>query len=1214
MDLPALDFSPGLGQQAEILRRFGSPVNFSPGYGLSEFFLVLSVGRCKFRLTGDLIARILQAILGGNAEFFKVSQLGDRVFKFSVASKKVGFYIYNLKSYECDAFKVLFHLWGHGGPQSQQEASRWESEQDAEWTTVTYKKNRGKRSYVDAVKSASVLQHKHSRPSAMDHQKQQGVHLTGANTVPILQQQTQRNNNQVPVSSVFSRINEDLQKAGASSVFDQWPRKTVFDRLEFPDGSSSEEQGRHSKSKSDLQSDVDGGMANQIQNSNIPSATFQQPVPKAHGLLCVRCLRTNHTREACRSSIKCHSCGLWGHIAVNCRSPKQNHRDIQKAAHLNQERNQGTQPKRTRLEYRPKSKQATVASDTGTHNKERLQNRNPVRDRNRGDFGLPSQDIDLELRLENHNTRPPPLPSPRRQPPTSPELPVAQVHQSSSMAYNHVDPTPFLPRHFHRVEVPGRAVMARMIGGRAPPRNEEIGIAIIDPMPDHQVQFANIHDVLDDFFRLHLRVRIRDIQPCPFGQAYVKFDTILDRDRIADAGYIAFDDVHIRVIRHNEAANRSRVTFEREVWLMLIGFPLDYWHLHYVESAISSFGKVQVWEQDNSNLARIICEIINETPFAPPAPNEEPVPDIDDVGDDMPFDFFGFGQIAHGNAPEPVNPNAHMHGPEANNWGIWPAQPQEPMAAPAAAEQPQEPMVAPAAADNQFDHGLNINNIPDAVNNIEEEDEDEDIEEIIVEGPDVPEQLVEPEPQVSLSLTASNASNSGSSVSGNSAQQVEQANVPDINMPLENNDMVIDAVQPQLQQAVLPQLQLQQVVHHEALGPVLDFDLNDPAPAEVIAAQMEIEEEAPEQIAVQNLQLNINIQENENLQEGEGHLADQQIPAQVDEVQPQLPPMNFDNLLHDELEDQQQGPPQQQGNNQHLHVGFMEFADQATVDPVFESFVSPAMQSSQKKINADIYRLCAKYFSPNGSSNAVVEVPADWLSFFTTMLLSPTHFSWAKNFLSSKAWDIVTNRVDCDRGLKFSLPLLCPKDGPVPCLTESLDEAASNTNIEQTDASTTAATDSETSQDINATPLKAFATSCTTKHSNTVPVIRKKISCKVAIVETDVRRSDRLKKRNEGFKANSCSRWDCVACTNEPPVLTPSLIKDLGTSFAQVAPEGLNEQTLQKKRKSKTTIGRHDNEASSSTTTEDHKGKKSKAVAGKKSNPSDANGSKKSKK
>lgn len=59
--------------------------------GHRDFFLVASLGRCKFRLSAHLVSYILQAVLGGFARDFRCSQLADRVFKFSVSSKIVDF-------------------------------------------------------------------------------------------------------------------------------------------------------------------------------------------------------------------------------------------------------------------------------------------------------------------------------------------------------------------------------------------------------------------------------------------------------------------------------------------------------------------------------------------------------------------------------------------------------------------------------------------------------------------------------------------------------------------------------------------------------------------------------------------------------------------------------------------------------------------------------------------------------------------------------------------------------------------------------------------------------------------------------------------------------------------------------------------------------------------------------------------------------------------
>lgn len=82
MDIPDLDPAPGLDKQREIWHRFGLPVAFSLGRGHKEFFLVVSAGRCKFRLTEEFVAHLLNAILGGSVQDFNVICLKDRVYRF----------------------------------------------------------------------------------------------------------------------------------------------------------------------------------------------------------------------------------------------------------------------------------------------------------------------------------------------------------------------------------------------------------------------------------------------------------------------------------------------------------------------------------------------------------------------------------------------------------------------------------------------------------------------------------------------------------------------------------------------------------------------------------------------------------------------------------------------------------------------------------------------------------------------------------------------------------------------------------------------------------------------------------------------------------------------------------------------------------------------------------------------------------------------------
>ena len=91
------DFSPGLALADQVRCRFGSSVHFSPSSSSKEFFLVVSFSSASFPLSEELVVLALQCCIGGDHKGFKVFQLSDRRFRFSVASNRVGHFIYGLK-------------------------------------------------------------------------------------------------------------------------------------------------------------------------------------------------------------------------------------------------------------------------------------------------------------------------------------------------------------------------------------------------------------------------------------------------------------------------------------------------------------------------------------------------------------------------------------------------------------------------------------------------------------------------------------------------------------------------------------------------------------------------------------------------------------------------------------------------------------------------------------------------------------------------------------------------------------------------------------------------------------------------------------------------------------------------------------------------------------------------------------------------------------
>lgn len=68
----------------------------------------------------------------------------------------------------------------------------------------------------------------------------------------------------------------------------------------------------------------------------------------------------------------------------------------------------------------------------------------------------------------------------------------------------------------------------------------------------------------------------------PFGAAYVKFNSVHAREAMINASPHKFEDVQISLQKHNEDINWKGLSFNRECWLMLVGFSLDFWSMSYI--------------------------------------------------------------------------------------------------------------------------------------------------------------------------------------------------------------------------------------------------------------------------------------------------------------------------------------------------------------------------------------------------------------------------------------------------------------------------------------------------------------------------------------------------------------------------------------------------------------------------------------------------------
>jgi len=104
------------------------------------------------------------------------------------------------------------------------------------------------------------------------------------------------------------------------------------------------------------------------------------------------------------------------------------------------------------------------------------------------------------------------------------------------MAYFRADPAPFIPEGLHQIDVQARKPMERVVLMRPRAKHHALAIVSIDPMPEQQVTFQVIREVVSDFMVNEQHVVITDTQPTHLGQVFVRFKNVFDRDRLIQHG------------------------------------------------------------------------------------------------------------------------------------------------------------------------------------------------------------------------------------------------------------------------------------------------------------------------------------------------------------------------------------------------------------------------------------------------------------------------------------------------------------------------------------------------------------------------------------------------------------------------------------------------------------------------------------------------------
>lgn len=900
--------------------------------------------------------------------------------------------------------------------------------------------------------------------------------LTGANSVPL----------------------RDLQR-----------RISVFSRLIFP--SNNVHEPPLSKGKEPIGQFIrNGPTSDSGRNLNFGSLagqplSRQNPAKNQHPGFCSHCLSEGHRREACRSSIKCFACRRGGHVVLNCprnsnsRSKERGFTESNSGAESLEQHK--TSANAGRMAIGPIEQQSPPVFDSfaawarsqpstsmtapptvptvvlwpdslcpmtcgASSPMVHLSDTALTLGRSTAPRHDSSHSTANTTVRQSNNTSAPQLRKPQFHNLKSPSPPPAQASSQGEapvMAYQRANPGPFKPRGAHVEDVPNRPMMVRVVAGSRPMRrNEDLAIVTIDPLPGNPLHFPTVEEILREFLEDYRRVNIREVQPCHLGQAFVRFQNEFDRDRFVLESPHPYGDVNITFTRHNQGRNWRRVNFNQECWLMLMGFPNDYWEQEYVDAVMGPFGKAIAWNNDPDHLTRMLVrarvvdlesiphfvvfsdtvgyegdswtiqvEILQHENIGNGPPDEEPVPPPElDQGPPL-FDFFGLGQqvLAPIGAHADQEQIDQLQGEELalgqnleeQQLGDWPEWPEE-LLADAQWAGPQ----------------INLNVAPTIINqDLNEAPLGEDLQEMVIHL--AQDQLMQEEVEMVIH--------------NEPKQQQEAVQVV--------NNVNLNVVVPQLNH-------LENFLHHE----ISEDDL-----------MMEAEDddmENQQQIMADQL----------------GHQVQPEVDLGMEPV--------FQN---------------------NIHLGMIRIFFNSPSLPYPDHSNLPWVASSTFDKRKDAHK-------------SLIEVPTKWLGLFKALLQAPAQRSWAKQLLLLGFPDLLKNEGDWTALIsinsKSSFTDSCAYLSEEPVGVKAIEEAIQ-------------------------------------KQENEEVSPRKKRSRKprpsTPVVDSAVRRSDRVRASCNGFKGNICKAKNCLGCSSDPPTLSPSTLKKIGTSICQLQPAQVEDQVLFKKKK-----------------------------------------------
>jgi hypothetical protein len=179
------------------------------------------------------------------------------------------------------------------------------------------------------------------------------------------------------------------------------------------------------------------------------------------------------------------------------------------------------------------------------------------------------------------------------------------------MANFPVNPLPLITAHATIEDGPeDRIQRSMLVVGDPPLAHEECAIVLVNPPISDNLRrstLTRIVNIIEGDF--HLNVVQAEINA--LGVGLVTFDSPEIRDlMVRESPQTLDEESTFSFVNHDEGINQRLPVFEYEAWVMFLSFPADYLTDHYVNKAVSLFGKLILWHNPSESKSRVLVKVL----------------------------------------------------------------------------------------------------------------------------------------------------------------------------------------------------------------------------------------------------------------------------------------------------------------------------------------------------------------------------------------------------------------------------------------------------------------------------------------------------------------------------------------------------------------------------------------------------------------------------